>query len=154
MGIEHLHAQQLVAQAPVEALHKAVLPRRARRDVQGLDTGALQLTANRFRYELWTIVAANVLRHAANHHQVGQHIDHIRRVQLAADFQRQAFTRELIDDRQDLDAAPVRRASEDKVPRPHVVLMLRLAALAIALVIAQGALFPQFLGHFQALRDP
>jgi hypothetical protein len=56
--LEDLRIQQLVPEATVEALAVAVLPRRARLDVQRLDLRRLQEPPRLRRDELRTVVAA------------------------------------------------------------------------------------------------
>src|SRR5262245_61465329 len=149
-----LHVQQLVAQPAVERLRVAVLPRRPRRDVQGLGVGPLQPTPQRPRDELRSVVAPQMPRHATHDEQLRDHIQHILGRHAPRHHQRQTFTRVLIDDRQPLQRPPARRAVEDKVPGPHVVWVLRATAHASVGAVPQMPLFPGFLRHFQPLPAP
>ena len=63
--------------------------------------------------------------HAAQDEQVGQHVDHVRRLQLACDADRQALPRELIDHVQHPELAALVRAGFDKVVGPDVIATLR-----------------------------
>ena len=63
--VEDLAIEQLVAQAGVEALDEAVLPRTAWRYVGGLGADRGDPALHRFGDELWPIIRTNVLRHTA-----------------------------------------------------------------------------------------
>ena len=108
----------------VEALGVAVLPRAARLDVQRLHARSRQELADRSGDELRAVVAADVLRHAADGEQLDQHVDHVLGRDPPIDLQRQALPRVLIHDRQPLQRATVGRPIEHEVPGPDVVLVL------------------------------
>jgi hypothetical protein len=54
----------------MKALLEAALQRQSRRDVHRLDAASREPPSNRCSGELWTIVAANVLRLAPNRKQI------------------------------------------------------------------------------------
>ena len=60
-------------------------------------------------------------RHATQDEQIREHVD---RLQLTGDPNRQAFVRELVDDVEDPDLAHVMRACLDGVIRLHVIAVL------------------------------
>ena len=145
---------QLVSQPAVERLGVAVLPGRARLDVQRLHARLLQPTPDRLGDELRPVVAANVLRNATGAEQVHQHVDHLIRRDAAIHFQRQTFPRVLVDDRQPLQRSSGGRAIVDEVPSPHVVLVLRLSANATVPAMAQTPFFPRLSVALSALPAP
>ena len=64
-------------------------------------------------------------RDAAQDEQVRQHVDDVRRVQASADPDREAFSRELVDDVEHADFPFVTRAILDEVVGPYVVGVFR-----------------------------
>jgi hypothetical protein len=70
-AVEDLAVEQLVAQARVEALDEAVLPRAARGDVGGPGTHGRDPSLDRLGDELRPVIGADVLGHAAQDEQVG-----------------------------------------------------------------------------------
>ena len=119
--VEDLTVEQLIAQAGVKALDEPVLPRTARRDVGGLCADGADPLLQRCGDEFRTIVRPNVLGHAAQDKQVGQHIDDVDRFEPAGDPNGQALVGELVDDVEQADFASVMGALLDKVVRPDVV---------------------------------
>src|SRR3984957_14664872 len=67
--LEDLGVEQLAPQPAVKTLRITILPRRPRLDVQRLDACSREEPADRSGDELRAVVAANALRHAANHEQ-------------------------------------------------------------------------------------
>ena len=123
--VEDLAVQQFVAQAGVERLHIAVLPGAARRDVGRLGADRRDPTPHRLGHELGAVVRADVSGHAAQDEQVGKHVDHVGRLELAPDPDGQALVGELVDDVQQPELASVMRAVLDEVVAPDVVRPLR-----------------------------
>jgi hypothetical protein len=120
-GAEPFGIQALVAQAAVEALVGAVLPRLAGLDVHGLDPVLGDPLQDRQRHELGAVVAAHERRCAAFAHQPGQDLDHPRRSDRACYVDRQALAGELVDHGQALDLLAVGARVEHEVVRPDVV---------------------------------
>src|ERR1700722_2304417 len=152
--LEDLGVEQLAPQPAVKTLRITILPRRPRLDVQRLDACSREEPADRSGDELRAVVAANALRHAANHEQVAQHIQHAVRRHPSIHFQRQTFARVFIDDRKPLDRTAVLDAIEDEVPSPNVVFVLGPTPHATAGGRAQSTLFSLFLRHLKALLPP
>ena len=75
--------------------------------------------------ELRAVVGSNVAWDAAQDEQVAEHIDHVDRVQLSVHPDRQAFTRELVDDVEHAILPPLVSAILDEVVGPDVVRILR-----------------------------
>src|SRR5215472_1318412 len=75
--IEDLAVEKLVAQACIEALDKAVLPRAARGDVGGYCADGTDPLLHGFSEELRAVVGPDVLGHAAQDKQVRDHIDDV-----------------------------------------------------------------------------
>jgi hypothetical protein len=97
-GVEDLTIEEFVGEAGVEGLDIAVLPRAARGNIRGLGANSFNLVLHGLRDELGAIVRTNVARHAAQDEQVGEDVDHIGRVELSRDPDREAFPGELVDD--------------------------------------------------------
>src|SRR3954449_10574472 len=94
--------------------------------VQPLSSNTGDPSLDRLGDELRAIVRTNVTGHAAQAEQVGQHVDHIRRLELTGGHpDGQALTRELVDDVEHPELASVMRARLDEVIRPDVVAVLR-----------------------------
>jgi hypothetical protein len=62
-----------------------------------------------------------VPRHTTDQEQLTQHVHHVTTREPPTHFQRQALTRELILDRQDLEPPAVDRLVAHEVVRPHMV---------------------------------
>ena len=76
---------------------------------------------NRGRHELRTVVGPEIARGAVHADELRQHLNDPPRPDAAGDVDRQAFARELIDDREALQRPTVRARIEDEVVRPHVI---------------------------------
>src|SRR5262245_25799388 len=96
-SVENLAVEQLIAKAGVEALDVAVLPGAAPLDVGGLGTDHRDPFLHRLGDELRSVVGADVSGNAPQDEQVGQNVDHIDRLELAGDTDRQAFMAELVE---------------------------------------------------------
>lgn len=92
-GVEPFGIQALVAQAAVEALVGAVLPRIAGLDMHGLDPVPGDPLQDRQRHELGAVVAADERRCAAFAHQPGQDLSLTRRTDRACNVDLQALAR-------------------------------------------------------------
>src|SRR5262245_54891829 len=96
-GVEDLAIEQLIAKARVEALDVAVLPGAASLNVGGLGTDSRDPFLHRLGDELRSVVGADVSGNAPQDEQVGQNVDHIDRLELAGDTDRQTFVGELVE---------------------------------------------------------
>jgi hypothetical protein len=90
-SVENLAVEQLIAKAGIEALDVAVLPGATPLDVGGLGTDSRDPVLHRLGDELGSVVGADVSGDAAQDEEVGQNVDHIDRLELAGDTDRQAF---------------------------------------------------------------
>src|SRR5262245_66678236 len=88
-SVEDFAVEQLIAQASVEALDVAVLPGAAPFDVGGLGTDNRDPVLYRLGDEFRSVVGPDVSGNAAQDEQVGQNVDHIDRLELAGDTDRQ-----------------------------------------------------------------
>ena len=122
-AVEDLSVQELIAEPGIEALAVSVLPRRPRFDVGGLGTDSLDPLPDRIRDELRSVIRSDVGRNTPDDEQVGQGINHIRRVELPLHPDRQAFAAELIDYVQRSVGTPVFRSVMHEVVRPDMVNM-------------------------------
>ena len=86
-----LPVQQLVPELAVEALVVAVLPRAARLDKERLDAHAPQLPPHELRSELRSVVRPQILGRPVSDEQIGQHLEHVVRADLASHHDRQAL---------------------------------------------------------------
>ena len=75
--VEDLSVQELVSQFAVEALVVAVLPRTARRDVEGLDPQPGQPSPHQFRRESWPVVRAQMLGRTVPSEEIGEHLENV-----------------------------------------------------------------------------
>ena len=93
-AVEYLSVQELISEAGVEALAVSVLPKRSWFDVRGLSTDRLDPLPDSIGDELRPVVGADVGWDTSNDEQIGQGVDHVRRVQLPLHADRQALTAE------------------------------------------------------------
>src|SRR5260221_12163748 len=96
-SVEDLAVEQLIAKAGVEALDVAVLPRAAPLDVGGPGTDSRDPFLHGLGDELRSVVGPDVSGDAPQDEEVGQNVDHIDRLELAGDADRQAFMAELVE---------------------------------------------------------
>ena len=107
--VEDLPVQQLVPELAVEALVVAVLPRAARLDKEHLDAHAPQPQPHELRAELRSVVRPQILGRPVSDEQIGQHLEHVVRADLASHHDRQALPRVLVQHCQQLQRTPVVR---------------------------------------------
>src|SRR5262249_32973347 len=94
---ENLAVEQLIEKAGVETLDVAALPGAAPLDVGGLGTDNRDPVLHRLGDELRSVVGPDVSGNAPQDEQVGQNVDHIDRLELAGDTDRQTFVGELVE---------------------------------------------------------
>ena len=99
---EDFTVEQLVAKRAIERFDIPVLPRAALGDEQCFDISLFQPTADYLGHELWAVVTANVFGRAAYGEQVLllQHTHHILSGKRTAHFDRQTFSRVLVNHHQ------------------------------------------------------
>src|SRR5215831_18380965 len=124
-SVEDFAVDQLVAQASVEALDVAVLPGAAPLDVGGLGTDTRDPFLYRLDDELRSVVGPDVSGNAPQDEEVGQNVDHINRLELAGDTDRQAFMAELVEHVEHPVLASLVGAVFDKVAGPDMIALLR-----------------------------
>lgn len=71
-GVEDLAVELFVAQAGIEALHIAVLPRTARFDIRRLGAHSGDSFLKRLGHELGAIIGSDVARNTSQDEQIGQ----------------------------------------------------------------------------------
>jgi len=152
--VELFDAEELVAQAAVEAFGEAVLPRRTRLDVQRIHLQFLQPPAHCVRGEFRAVITTDVFRRAVHREQFRQCVEQVFAADLPRYFERQTFPRVFIDNRKPLQPAPARRAVEGKIPRPHLARAARLFTVTRIDTTAVIPHFTLFSGHFQPLAVP
>ena len=124
-SVEDLAVEQLIAKAGVEALDVAVLPRATPLDVGGLGTDSRDPFLHGFSDELRSVVGPDVSGNAPQDEEVGQNVDHIDRLELAGDTDRQAFMGELVEHVEHPILASVMGAVLDEVVGPDMIALLR-----------------------------
>ena len=153
-GVEDFSVEQFVAQSSIEAFDVAVLPRAAGLDVSGLGPNSSDPVLHRLGHEFGAVVRTDVTRHAAKNEEVGQDVDHVDRLELAIDADRQAFMGELVDDVEHPVFAALMGAILDEVVGPDVIGILGPQADAGPVCQPQTAAFLLFLGDLQPLPFP
>ena len=152
--IEDLPIQQLIAQTSVEALDVAVLPRAAGCDVGRLGADRGDPLPHSCGDKFGTVVRPDVGWHAARDEQIGQHIDHVDRLEFACHPDRQALVRELVEHIEHAILPSVVGAILDEVVGPHVIAMLWSQADARSVRQPQTAALGLLLGDLQPLLSP
>jgi hypothetical protein len=123
-GVEDLAIEQLITQAGVEALDVAILPRTAALDIGSLGADSGDPSLDSLGDELRSVIGPDVTGTAAQDEEVGQNVDHIDRLELAADADRQAFMGELVEHVEHPIFASVMGAVLDEVVGPDMIALL------------------------------
>lgn len=113
--IEYLTVEQFITKLRVEALAVAVLPGAARFDVGGLGSDGRNPLLYGPGDELWAVVRSHIARRSPQDEEIGEHVDHRGRVELAIDADRQTLPSELVDDIEHAILSPVMSAIFDEV---------------------------------------
>ena len=122
--VEDLPIEQFVAKPGVEALDEAVLPGTAPLNVGRLSPYGSDPIPHRLGDELRSVVGPDVSGNAPQDEQVGQNIDHIDRLELAGDTDRQTFMGELVEHVEHPILASVMGAVLDEVVGPDMITVL------------------------------
>ena len=117
--------QTFVPEPSVKALHKPVLPRAARLNVNRLDPVFFQPPLHDLRDELRAVVAPQKLRRPVLLRGFLQPAQHVRRLQGPFRPQHMALPRVFIQNRQHLQGAATHGRIRNEVPCPHMVPMRR-----------------------------
>ena len=119
-----------------------------------MGTDSLDPLPDRIRDELRSVIRSYVGRNTPDDEQVGQGINHLRRVELPLHPDRQAFAAELIDDVQRSVGSPVFCSVMHEVIRPDMVNMPGPETDARSVIEPEPA-FPRLLhGNLQPLTTP
>jgi hypothetical protein len=155
-SVENLAVEQLIAKAGIEALDIAVLPGTAPLDVSGLGADSCDPFLHGLGDELRSVVGADVSGNAPQGEEVGQNVDHIDRLELAGDTDRQAFMAELVEHVEHPIPTSVMGAVLDKVVGPDMIAVLRPQADARSVGQPEPAALGVLMGDLQplALPDP
>src|SRR6476660_8948546 len=153
-GVEDLAIEQLIAEAGVEALDVAVLPRTALLDVSGLGADSCDPFLHGLGDELRSVVGADVTGDATQDEEVGQNVDDIDCFELAGDTGRQAFVGKLVNDIEHPISASIVGAVLDKIVGPDVITVLRPQPDARSVGQPEPASFGLFIGDLQPLAPP
>src|SRR5690606_27787982 len=130
------------------------LPRTARFNVQRLHTNLTQPLPHHLRRELRTVVRTDVIRNATHREQPRQPFQHIIRLELPSNIDRQALACELIHHRQPPEGSPILRPRCDEVIRPHVILPLRTQSNTTPIIQPQPSTLRLPLWNLQPLFTP
>ena len=152
--VEDFAIKQFVAQACIEAFDVTILPRAARCDEGGFRANGSNPFLHSFSDELGTIVRPNVAGDATQNEEVGQAIDDIDGLQLAADPNHQAFMGKLVDDVQHPVLLPVMGSVFYEVVGPDVIPMLGPKPDARSVIEPQPPALGLLLGNLQPLEQP
>ena len=153
-SVEDLAVEQLIAKAGVEALDIAVLPRTASLDVSGLAADSCDPFLHGLGDELRSVVGADVSGNASQDEEVGQNVDHIDRLELAGDTDRQAFMGELVEHVEHPILASIVGAVLDKVVGPDMIAVLRPQPNARSVGQPEPAALGLLVGNLQPLTLP
>ena len=153
-SVEDLAVEQLIAKASVEALDVAVLPRAAALDVSGLGTDSRDPFLHGLGDELRSVVGSDVSGDAPQDEEVGQNVDHIDRLELAGDTDRQAFMGELVEHVEHPILASIVGAVLDKVVGPDMIAVLRPQPNARSVGQPEPAALGLLVGNLQPLTLP
>ena len=93
--VEDLAVEQLIAELSVEAIVVAVLTGAAWLDAGGPRPDGSDPVSERLGHELWAIVRADVIRHAAQDEEIRQNINDVCGLDLACLSDRQGLAGEL-----------------------------------------------------------
>src|SRR5262249_7547372 len=138
----------------VEALDVAVLPRTASLDVSGLGADSCDPFLHGLGDELRSVVGADVTGDATQDEEVGQNVDHIDRLELAGDTDRQAFMGELVEHVEHPVLASLVGAVLDKVVGPDMIALLRPQPNARSVGQPEPAALGLLMGNLQPLTLP
>jgi len=152
--VEDLAVEKLIAQACIEALDEAILPRAAGHDVSGLCTDSADPLLHGLGDELRTVVGTDVLGNPAQDEQVREPIDDIDRCEPAGYPNGQALVGELVDDVEQAELASIMRALLDKVVGPDMVAALGSQTDARSVIEPQASALRLPGGDFQPLASP
>src|SRR5216684_2956992 len=153
-SVENLAVEQLIAKAGVEALDVAVLPRAAPLDVGGLGTDSRDPVLHCLGDELRSVVGPDVNGNAPQDEEVGQNIDHIDRLELAGDTDRQTFMGELVEHVEHPILATIVGAILDEVIGPDMIALLRPQPNARSVGQPEPAALGLLMGNLQPLTLP
>ncbi len=123
--VEDFPRKQLVSELGVEALAIAVLPGRARLDVERPDAEPRQPFPQRRLDKFGAVIGPNVIWRTVREEEISQHFKDNSRVEPSLDTDRQAFPRELVDDAQHAERFPVMGSVHHEVVTPHMVSVFR-----------------------------
>ena len=136
--VELLAVEALVPEAGVKGLDVAVLPGRARVDVEGADAAVGQAVADGAGDKLGAVVGADVLGGAVVLNGLGEHDHDVIGADATGDVVGDALLRMLVDEHESAEAAPSRRDVRHEVPRPDMAGVGRLRRDASGGVAAAG----------------
>ena len=124
-AVEDFAIEQFVPQFSIEGFAVSVFPRAARFDVKSFSTNLGQPAAHDFRGHLRAVVRTDVFRDATDQHHIGHGLQHTEAVDPASNPDRQALSRELIDQCHQPNFAAVVGLSLNKIVGPDMIAPLR-----------------------------
>ena len=134
--VEVFKRPKLVAEAAVEALGVAVLPRAPRFNVEHFKLQTFKPVADRLRCELRAVVAANVIRDASGFEQLPKFIDHIFASDVSTRVKAQALAGVFVDDDKPLQCRSAGCAIEHEIPRLDIIPMIGATMIAAVFMLA------------------
>ena len=134
--VELLTIEALIPEAGVKGLDVAVLPGRARIDVEGADAAVSQAVADGAGDKLGAVVGADVLGRAVGPDGLGEHGHDVVGADAPGYMVSDALLGVLVDEHQGAEATPSRRDVRHEVPRPDMAGVGRLGRDAASGVAA------------------
>ena len=147
---EDFSAEESADESTVEAFDVAVFPGSTGRDKPSLNIEVSQVAPDRISDELRPIVAPDKGRGSTLTDQPIQHFDNIGRRNRSVDFESDALTGVLVNDRHPLEPPAIGGRVEEEVVAPYVVWVRWLQPNAAVLAAADPTPFPRF----WAMREP
>jgi hypothetical protein len=152
--VEDFPVQQFVVQLAVAALTIAVFPGTSGLDKRRVCTHRGNPLPYGLGDEFRTVVRADMARCPAQDEQAGQHIDHVRRLQLPGNPDDQAFARELVDHVQHAQLPTIMGPPLHEVIGPDMVGPLRTQVNAGPVIQPEPPLPGLPVRHLQPLLPP
>ena len=153
-GIEDLAVEPFIPEFTIEALVVTVFPGTARFNKERLDTKPFEPLASNSGRELGPVVRADMLRRAMLDKELGEATQDIIRLQASFYNNSQTLPAILVDDRQNLNGAPVMSAIRHEVIRPDMASMGRPKTNTGAVIKPETSPFRLLLGNLETLLPP
>ena len=122
--VKNFSIQEFEAHFSVKRFAVSIFPRTAGLDIKWFHLEPFEPVFEKFRDELWTVVRSDVLWAPMLKKKIGKNQDYILRSNSSGDKRGKTFTRELIDDIENLVGRTIVSSICHKIVGPDVVSML------------------------------